>query len=220
VKQPRNHTRNHRDPHGIPTLICWHIGCTPKGNTTSRSIGVSIQDDIPRSRINLRYRTEIQGTAQMLELPFRLMVLGDLSGGSATDREVDLESRRLRSLTDKNLDSVMENMRMSLSFKVSNRIDPGSDSTIEVNIPIKNRRSFTPGNVADSVPKIRSLLLLRKLLLEMQSNIDNRKDLRRVIQEIWSNPEQLKALQKELAAFADYKLPSTQKALAQPAQDT
>ena len=180
---------------------------------------MSIQDDIPRSRINLRYRTEIQGTAQMLELPFRLMVLGDLSGGSATDREVDLESRRLRSLTDKNLDSVMENMRMSLSFKVSNRIDPGSDSTIEVNIPIKNRRSFTPGNVADSVPKIRSLLLLRKLLLEMQSNIDNRKDLRRVIQEIWSNPEQLKALQKELAAFADYKLPSTQKALAQPAQD-
>ncbi len=181
---------------------------------------MSIQDDIPRSRINLRYRTEIQGTAQMLELPFRVMVLGDLSSGSATDREVDLESRRLRSLTDKNLDSVMENMRMSLNFKVTNRIDPSSDSTLDVSIPIKNRRSFTPGNVADSVPKIRSLLLLRKLLLEMQSNIDNRKDLRRVIQEIWSNPEQLKTLQKELAALSEYKLPSAQTALTQPTQET
>lgn len=169
---------------------------------------MSIQDDIPRSRINLRYRTEIQGTAQMLELPFRLMVLGDLSGGSATDREVDLESRRLRSLTDKNLDSVMENMRMSLSFKVSNRIDPGSDSTIEVNIPIKNRRSFTPGNVADSVPKIRSLLLLRKLLLEMQSNIDNRKELRKLIQEIFSNPGAFRAVQGELKGYDSFQLPA------------
>ena len=75
---------------------------------------MSIQDEIPRSRINLRYRTEINGAAQMLELPFRVMVLGDLSCGTSVDREVDLDSRRLRSLDGKNLDSVMENMRLSL----------------------------------------------------------------------------------------------------------
>lgn len=174
---------------------------------------MSIQDDIPRSRINLRYRTEINGSGQMLELPFRLMVLGDLSCGSSTDREVDLESRRLRSLDGKNLDSVMQNMRMSLNIKVPNRIDKGNEESLDVQLPIENRRSFNPDKVAESVPKVRSLLLLRKLLLEMQANIDNRKELRRLIQDIWSKPELLKALRDELGELADYKLPRGPKSL-------
>ncbi len=174
---------------------------------------MSIQDEIPRSRINLRYRTEINGAGQMLELPFRVMIMGDLSCGSSTDREVSFDGRRLRSLTDKNLDSLMENMRMSLNFKVPNRIDPGSDEALELSIPIRNRRSFSPEQVADSIPKVRALLMLRKLLLEMQANIDNRKELRRLIQDIWSNPESIKTLEKELAALGSYKLAGKDKAL-------
>jgi len=174
---------------------------------------VSIQDEIPRSRINLRYRTEINGSAQMLELPFRLMILADLSGGSSIDREVDLDSRRLRSLDGKNIDSLMQNMRMSVGFKVKNFIEPSSEEQLDVQLPITSRKSLSPEVVANNIPKVRALLLLRKLLLEVQANIDNRKDLRRLVQEIWSNPEQLKKLQTELEGLSNYKLPSKQKAL-------
>lgn len=174
---------------------------------------MSIQDEIPRSRINLRYRTEINGSAQMLELPFRLMILADLSGGSSVDREVDLDSRRLRSLDGKNIDSVMENMRMSVNFKVENFIDANSEEQLDVHLPITNRKSLSPEAVAANIPKVRALLLLRKLLLEVQANIDNRKDLRRLVQEIWSSPEQLKKLQKELEGLSSYQLPSKHKAL-------
>lgn len=179
---------------------------------------MSIQDEIPRSRINLRYRTEVNGVAQLLELPFRILILGDLSCGSATDRETDLDSRRLRSLDGKNLDSVMENMHMSITFRVDNHIDVKTDEQLEITLPVRNRRSFNPDQVADNVPKIRGLLLLRKLLLEMQSNIDNRKELRRLIQDIWSSEESLQALRKELADFREYKLPAAQNTLPQPAQ--
>lgn len=177
---------------------------------------MSIQDEIPRSRINLRYRTEINGAAQMLELPFRVMILADLSCGSSVDRQVDIDTRRLRSLDDKNIDSVMENMRMSISFKVKNCLDRASEDQLDVQLPIRNRKSLNPDAVAASIPKVRSLLLLRKLLLEMQANIDNRKDLRRLVQEIWSNPEHLKTLQKELEALSQYRLPNVGKALAAP----
>ena len=78
---------------------------------------MSIQDELPRSRINLKYRTNIEGIEQNIELPFRLLILGDFSQGSSTDRTLDLETRRMRSLDGKNLDSVMENMKMSLSFQ-------------------------------------------------------------------------------------------------------
>lgn len=178
---------------------------------------MSIQDEIPRSRINLRYRTNIQGSGEMLELPFRLLILADLSMGTSMDREADLDSRKLRSLDGKNLDNVMEDMRMSMSFKVENRIDSKSDEEIPINIPIRNRKSFNPDHVADNVPKIRALLLLRRLLLEMQSNIDNRKELRRIVQEIYSNPEMLENLKQELAAYAQYKMPTTKALAVKPA---
>lgn len=174
---------------------------------------MSIQDEIPRSRINLRYRTNIKGEGELLELPFRLLILADLSMGSSTDRETDLDSRRLRSLDGKNLDAVMDDMRMSVQFNVKNFIDGGSEDNILVDIPIKNRRSFFPDHVANSVPKIRALLLLRRLLLETQSNIDNRKDLRRIINEIYSNPDLLNSLRDELSSLSGYKVPIS-KALA------
>lgn len=107
----------------------------------------------------------------MLELPFRLMVIGDLSCGSSTDREVDLEPWRRRSLDGKNRESVMQNMRMSLSMTVPDRIDEANEETPDVTIPIENRRSFNPERVAKSVPKVRSLLLLRQLLLERQAKV-------------------------------------------------
>lgn len=78
---------------------------------------MSIQDDLPRSRINLKYRTAIDGVQQVLELPFRLLILGDLSLGSSTDRKTDLDSRRMRSLDGKNLDDLMEDMKMTVSFQ-------------------------------------------------------------------------------------------------------
>lgn len=175
----------------------------------------SIQDLIPRSRINLRYRTMVEGEPKEVELPFRLIVLGDLSLGSSTDRQVDLETRRLRTLDGKNLDDLMENMKISISFETENRID-GSDEGLAVTLPIVNRSSFNPDKIAGNVPKIAALLLLRKLLLEMQGQIDNRKNLRNLMYQIVSNPAELEQLKKELATYSGYRLPES-KALAKPA---
>jgi type VI secretion system protein ImpB len=175
----------------------------------------NIQDQIPRSRINLRYRTMIEGELKEVELPFRLIIMADLSLGSSTDRQVDLESRRLRTLDGRNLDSLMENMKMSISFQPKNVID-SSEEQLDVKLPITSRASFNPAEVAAQVPKIRALMLLRKLILEMQGQVDNRKDVRTLLQQVFANPDELKQLKDELAAYSSYHLPET-KALAQPA---
>lgn len=174
----------------------------------------NIQDQIPRSRINLRYRTMIEGQLKEVELPFRLIIMADLSQGSSTDRELDLETRRLRTLDGRNLDSVMENMRISINFQPQNLID-ASQPNLDVSLKIKNRASFNPAEVAAQVPKIRALMLLRKLLLEMQAQVDNRKEVRNLVQQIFSDPEELKRLKGELEAYGSYHLPET-KALAKP----
>ena len=52
---------------------------------------MAIQDQLPKSRITLTYRTTINGEQETVNLPLRLLVFGDFSLGSSEDRKIDLE---------------------------------------------------------------------------------------------------------------------------------
>jgi type VI secretion system protein ImpB len=74
-------------------------------------------------------------------------------------------------------------------------------------------KSFHPDEIVHHVPKLKALLLLRKLLMEMQSDIDNRKELRRTLYELFSNKEQLQKLLEsdQLKSYASMRLPTPAK---------
>lgn len=168
-----------------------------------------IQDKLPKSRITLVYRTNISGQEQEVDLPFRVLVLGDFSLGTSKDRQKDLEDRKLRSVTGNNINELMKDMDMSVEFEVPNKINPSTEENIQVKLPINRMKSFNPDEIVHQVPKLKALLLLRKLLVEMQSDIDNRKELRRTLHELYSNPEELKKLlaSDKLKAYEPLRLP-------------
>lgn len=169
---------------------------------------MAIQDELPQSRITLKYRTNIEGEEQDISLPLRTMVLGDFSQGSSKDRKESLEDRRLRSLDGTNrVDDLMKDMDIALQIKVANQIDPDKDD-VEVTLPITSMKSFSPDEVAQHIPQVKALTLLKELLLEMQSNIDNRRDLRKLVQELYQNPDSLQKTLAELKAYGGFRLPT------------
>jgi type VI secretion system protein ImpB len=172
---------------------------------------MAIQDEIPKSRLTLRYKTEIQGQPQDVTLPLRLLVEGDFSLGSSKDRQFDLEERRLRNLDGKNTDAVMKDMGMSLKFAVANKIDPESSEDVNVEIPITGMRSFSPDELAKQVPKLRGLLQMKKLLEEVISNVDNRKEFRKLLNDLMGNEEALAKMMEQLKGYESMKLPLTGK---------
>jgi len=180
---------------------------------------VPIQDNLPKSRITLVYRTNINGQPEDVKLPFRVVVLGDFSLGSSTDRQVDLEERKMRSVSPSNISDLMKDMGMSVSFEVDDKISGDGEGKMAVELPINRMKSFHPDEIVHHVPRLKALLLLRKLMLEMQSDIDNRKDLRRKVYELFSNPEEVKKLleSEQLKSYASMRLPAKAKP-AQPAQ--
>ncbi len=169
-----------------------------------------IQDNLPKSRITLIYRTNINGKQEDVKLPFRVVVLGDFSLGSSTDRQVDLEERKMRSVNGTNLSDLMKDMGMSISFEVDDKLSTDGEGKMMVELPIDRMKSFHPDEIVHHVPKLKALLLLRKLLLEMQADIDNRKDLRRKFYELFSNKEELKKLleSEQLKGYASMRLPT------------
>lgn len=181
---------------------------------------MAINDEIPKSRITLTYRTNVSGKKVDKALPLRLLVMGDFSQGTSADRQKDLDQRQLRNLDGKNLDQVMRDMNMSLQFTVKNQIDPANAEDLEVDLPISSMKSFTPAEIAKNIPKVRALMLLRKLLLEMQSNLDNRKEFRRMVRELAQNPEAVAALREDLKQFEGLKIPKPQLAAGAVTPDT
>jgi type VI secretion system protein ImpB len=169
---------------------------------------MAITDEIPRSRLTLTYRTTVHGEPEDVALPFRVLVLGDLSGGSSTDRKVDLDQRSIRGLDGRNLDTVMRDMNMSVRVAVPNRIDPDKSEEMAVELPIASMKSFTPTEIAKNVPKIRALSVLKKLLLEVQANLDNRKEFRRLLRALAQDKDAVGKLLEELKGYENFKLPA------------
>ncbi len=168
---------------------------------------MAIQDEIPKSRLTLRYKTEVNGQLEDVVLPLRLLVEGDFSLGNSKDRKVDLDERRLRNLDGTNTDAVMKDMGVSLRFAVNNKIDPENGEEMNAEIPINSMKSFNPDEVAKHIPKVRGLLQMKNLLEEVVSNVDNRKEFRKLLNELMGNEEALAKVMSQLSDYEGLRLP-------------
>jgi len=181
-------------------------------NRMERRKIMAIQDEIPKSRLTLKYKTEISGQQEDLTLPMRLLMTGDFSLGSSKDRQVDLDERRIRNMDGTNTNAVMKDMGMSLKFAVDNKIDPENEEDMNVEIPIDSMKAFLPDHIAENVPKLNGVLMLKRLLEEVLSNVDNRKEFRNLLGQLMSDQEALGAMIEELKGFENFKLPTSTQA--------
>lgn len=170
---------------------------------------MAVQDETPKSRITLTYKTEVDGETALVNLPLRLLIIGDFSGGTSKDRQLDLEDRKIRSLDGKNTSEIMKDMNIPLNIVVPNKINPRADEDIRVSLSINDMKAFSPQEVAKQIPQIRSLLLLKQLLQELQANVANKKELNILLNKLYADSDSLQNIKENLKDFAVYQLPQT-----------
>ncbi|WP_150464696.1 type VI secretion system contractile sheath small subunit [Francisella sp. XLW-1] len=168
---------------------------------------MAVNDEIPKSRLMLRYKTEVDGELKDKELPFRLLVMGDLSQGLSKDRKEDFEERKIRHM-DGTIDSMMKDMDMELNISVPNRISPSKSPNLDVKLKIDSMKSFQPGVIAETVPQLKSLIKLREMVQEFESTVDNNKGFRNLVKEILRNEATLEKIKQELPALESFKMVS------------
>lgn len=164
-----------------------------------------VQDEVPKSRITLEYETEVNGEPAAVDLPLRLMVLGDFSKGTSKDRQEDLDQRDLRSLDGTNFNEVMKDMGISLDMVVPNKIN-SDDQDMRVQLKLDSLNSFSPEEIAKQVPQVRSLLLLKKLLEEVQSNIANKKEFAQLLNKLYASDTLVNQMRSQLKNFSTYQI--------------
>ncbi len=149
----------------------------------------------PKERINIVYRPATAGRKEQVELPLKVLVLGDFTkqeDGSA------IEEREPVDINQNNFDDVMASMDVGTNFTVPDRTTDDANRELEVDLKFRGIRDFEPGNVIDSVPQLKQMLELRDALKALKGPLGNVPEMRRKIQEIVRDKDKSAKLMKEL----------------------
>ena len=151
----------------------------------------------PMERINIVYRSLRNGAQEEIELPLKLMVVGDFA---FRDDGTPLEERKAIQLDKDNFNDVMAQQKLNASFNVANKLSGAAGEEMPVNINIGNMKDFSPAEIARQVPELRKLLELREALVGLKSPLGNSVAFRKKLDELLKDPAQREKLLKELGA--------------------
>ncbi|VVN65564.1 type VI secretion system contractile sheath small subunit [Pseudomonas fluorescens] len=158
----------------------------------------SFQNEVPKARVNIKLDLHTGGAQKKVELPLKLMVMGDYSNG----REQRPLSERSKIDIDKsNFDSVLAEYSPGLKLAVENTlVNDDSDSSVELSF--QAMKDFEPQQVARQIPQLRALLAMRNLLRDLKSNLLDNATFRHELERILKDDALSDELRAELAALA------------------
>ena len=150
----------------------------------------------PKERVNITYRPATEGAQEDVELPFKILVLGDFTG-RADERPV--EERAPITVDKDNFDKVMAAQQLTVDISVPNAISDDTDAgELPVALRFSSLADFRPEGLAQQVPELRRLLELRAALVALKGPIVNVPGFVRKIRELLKDPEQRARLLREL----------------------
>ena len=164
---------------------------------------MAVNKKIPKSRLMIQYDTRVEGEPKKKELPYRLLVVGDLSKGKSKDAQMEFEDRPLR-VVKNGLDSTLRDMKISAKMNVPNSINPSKSPMLDIDYKLTCIADFQPDRIAKKVPELNALLKLKEMLSSFEKDIDNNRTLKKTIDRIFSNKESLEALKKQMPKLDSY----------------
>ena len=135
----------------------------------------------PKERVNIVYRPADGDGREDVELPLKMLVMGDFTG---RPDERPVEKRDPIAVDRENFNEVMKAQGISLNIAVPNRLTGVADDELPVNLKVESLKDFGPEAVVDQVPEMKRLLELREALRALKGPLSNVPDFRKKIQEL------------------------------------
>ncbi|MGU3522284.1 type VI secretion system contractile sheath small subunit [Enterobacteriaceae bacterium C23F] len=158
----------------------------------------SFQQEIPKARVNIKLDLHTGGAQKKVELPLKLLTVGDFSNGKA---EGTLSEREKINVNKNNFNSVLADLNPEVNLTVKNTL--ANDGTEEnIHLQFQEMKDFEPEQVARQIPQLRAMLAMRNLLRDLKSNLLDNVTFRKELEKILKDPTLSDELRNELNALA------------------
>lgn len=158
----------------------------------------SFQNEVPKARVNIKLDVHTGGAQKKVELPLKLVVMGDYSNGQ---EHRPLSEREKININKNNFNSVLSEFSPNVNLSVENTLaGDGSEEAVKLNFT--NIKDFEPEQVARQIPQLRAMLAMRNLLRDLKSNLLDNVTFRKELENILKDPSLSEELRGELNALA------------------
>lgn len=158
----------------------------------------SFQNEVPKARVNIKLDLHTGGAQKKVELPLKLLVMGDYSNGK---EQRPLSERSKIDINKNNFNSVLGEFQPSIKMAVPDTL-AGDGTDTAVSLAFNDMKDFEPEQVARQIPQLRALLAMRNLLRDLKSNLLDNATFRRELENILKDDALSDELRAELAALA------------------
>jgi type VI secretion system protein ImpB len=158
----------------------------------------TFQNEVPKARVNIRLDLHTGSAQKKMELPLKLLAVGDFSNGKESR---PLSERNKININKNNFNSVIHELNPEVSLVVKNTIT-GEGSEESVNLSFTEIKDFEPEQVARQIPQLRAMLSMRNLLRDLKSNLLDNVTFRKELEKILKDPTLAQELRDELSALA------------------
>ncbi|RNC78485.1 type VI secretion system contractile sheath small subunit [Piscirickettsiaceae bacterium NZ-RLO2] len=148
----------------------------------------------PKERVNIVYKPNTGEQNETVELPLKLLMVGDYTG---KEDQRAIEDRRPVNINKDNFNDVMQGMNLTLHIPVKNKIS-NDDSEINVELKFDKVADFKPDSIVDQVDELKKLYEMRKALVSLKSPLANVPEFRKNLQKVIENKATLDKVCNEL----------------------
>jgi len=149
----------------------------------------------PKERVNIVYRPATGDAKEEIELPLKLLVVGDFT--SSPDGRM-IEEREPINIDKDNFNEVLKAQNLSLDLTVPNKLSEDPDAELNVSVKFESIKDFEPEAIAKNTPELNKLLELREALNSLKGPMSNRPEFRKKIQELIKDEAAREQVLKEL----------------------
>jgi type VI secretion system protein ImpB len=149
----------------------------------------------PKERVNIVYRPATGDAQEEVELPLKLLVLGDFT--QRTD-ERTVEDREPINIDKDNFNEVLKAQNINVSLTVPNKLSENPDEEMAVNLQFESIKDFGPESIAEQTPELKKLMELRQALTALKGPLSNVPEFRKKIQNLVKDESTKEQLLKEL----------------------
>ena len=150
-------------------------------------------------RVHITYEDPYDAE-RLIELPFVMGVMSDLSGNNSAVEKPKVEERKFLDFDMDNFDQRMAAIQPGITMRVANKLGDNPDEKMSVSLNFSKMSDLTPVAVARQVPATAKLLEAREQLANLLRYMDGKVAAEDQLKKLLADPQLMAALKERTAA--------------------